>query len=311
MDLKEREAFKKKIHNKGGIYMIQYKHAPSPPLLDLSLDGGGGSPKIFYLGRTTNFYYRLRNHFVKSNWLSSVAQSKFYSKISKIGWEHFNIHILKILDSNINLQIKVENKLLDKYKPVLNTILSANTVAPLPLLPPHIKDRQEEGEGKVDNFTAFLRDRQRPILVKNKRKEFTTYLYKYNSDSKINSGTPSEIKFLGSYSNLIQIKNITGLDPGAVKTYINTDYPKNGYLFSSTPTPPPPYYRPAGGGGGIENLLDAFLLTKNLTLERPYKHKRIIPVWAYQINSKGKLELINNGPPPPPASYVRRRRGCK
>jgi len=67
MDLKEREAFKKKIHNKGGIYMIQYKHAPSPPLLDLSLDGGGGSPKIFYLGRTTNFYYRLRNHFVKSN----------------------------------------------------------------------------------------------------------------------------------------------------------------------------------------------------------------------------------------------------
>ena len=150
-DSKELEIFKKKVHKKGGIYMIQYKYAPN----------------IFYLGRTTNFNARIRSHFLKSNLLN--YRSKLYSAISKIGWEHFNIHILEILDSNINLQIKVENKWLEKYKPVLNSILTANTVAP-----------------RVDNFIAFLKDRQRPILERNNKKEFTTYLYEFNFDSKLN-----------------------------------------------------------------------------------------------------------------------------
>lgn len=47
MDLKEREAFKKKVQKKGGIYMIQYKYAPN----------------ILYLGRASNFNKRFTSHF--------------------------------------------------------------------------------------------------------------------------------------------------------------------------------------------------------------------------------------------------------
>ena len=95
-------------------------------------------------------------------------------------------------------------------------------------------------------------------------------------------GGGGEIKFLDSYSNLKQIKNITGLWQASVKKYINTDYPKNGYLFYTTP---------------LVNLTEAFQLTKELTLVRPYKYNRITPVWGYKLNIKGKLELINNGQP--------------
>jgi len=86
----------------------------------------------------------------------------------------------------------------------------------------------------------FLIARQRPILERNIKNQYPIYLYKFNYDLKLNSG---EIKFLDFCSNLTKVKNITGLDYSSFKPFINTDYPKNGYLLYTKP---------------LENLSEAF-----------------------------------------------------
>jgi len=150
-----------------------------------------------------------------------------------------------------------------EYKPILNTRFSYNNLR----------------IHKFDNLLTFLKDRQRPITEsRTNKKEFTTYLYQYIIDSKPNKG---HIKFIDYDSNLTKVKNITGIRQNTIVNYINTDYPKNGYLFYSSP---------------LDNLLKYFNLISKLITERPNKCNKFINVWAYKIDKKGELKLINNKP---------------
>jgi hypothetical protein len=125
-----------------------------------------------------------------------------------------------------------------EYKPILNTRFSYNNLR----------------IHKFDNLLTFLKDRHRPITEsRTNKKEFTTYLYQYIIDSKPNKG---HIKFIDYDSNLTKVKNITGIRQNTIVNYINTDYPKNGYLFYSSP---------------LDNLLKYFNLLSKLITERPNK----------------------------------------
>lgn len=245
----KRLQFLSQLKNQGGIYSIQYKHAPN----------------IYYLGRTINFNTRILQHFNNSANLLRTKK-KLYVFIQSIGLEHFNVHILEILESNIDLQIASENTWIAKYQPTLNTMSVASTKAP-----------------KVNNFSAFLQDRQRPVTeFINKKKEYTTYLYEYIFDFKTNTG---HIQSKGTYASLTLVNLVTGLRKNTITDYMNTDYPKNGYLFYSAP---------------LKDLGQSFELTKNLIEIKPYSYNKLVPVWAYVLNkqkgSLGKLELINNRP---------------
>lgn len=245
------DVFKQQIKNLSGIYLLEYKHAPN----------------IYYIGRSIDLTSRLSKHFKESYYTSQ--RTKLHTLMKSIGPEHLNIHILQTTVSSISLQIGIENQLLIKFDPILNKVGISKASAPY-----------------VRNFRGFLKNRQRPITNRTNKGEYITFLYFLTFNATTDKG---HISFIGSYSSLTQVKNITGAPKNTITDYINTDYPKNGYL----------YYSPA-----ILDLSQSFELTKKLIREMPYKYNKFIPVWAYKFNSEGKLELMNNKPFPSKQNFA-------
>jgi group I intron endonuclease len=97
LDIKERSDFFKEIDNKGGIYIIQYKH----------------DSLVYYIGRTIMFSNRLRSH------IKHKKTDKFHVFANMVGWDNFTIGIVEIC--NADLQGIRENYYLQKYLPLLNS----------------------------------------------------------------------------------------------------------------------------------------------------------------------------------------------
>lgn len=97
LDIKERLDFLKVWGDKGGIYIIQYKH----------------DPFVYYIGRTKKFSNRFRSH------IKHRKTDKFHVFAEMIGWDNFVIGIVEICD--VDKQGVRENYYLQKYLPLLNS----------------------------------------------------------------------------------------------------------------------------------------------------------------------------------------------
>ena len=78
LDKNVRSEFLKEWGLKKCIYLISYKH----------------DPHIYYIVITNLFSRRLYNH------LTADSSNKFHLFLNLVGWEHFNVSILKVCSLN-------------------------------------------------------------------------------------------------------------------------------------------------------------------------------------------------------------------
>lgn len=97
LDLNERSKFIAEWGDKGGVYIIQYKH----------------DPLVYYIGRTSKFSNRFRAH------IKQKGKDKFHVFADMVGWEQFIVGIVEICDKD--KQGIRENFYLQKYLPLLNS----------------------------------------------------------------------------------------------------------------------------------------------------------------------------------------------
>lgn len=92
----------KQIKGLGGIYMFTYKH----------------DPNIYYIGRTNNFKNRVSSH------MESNLRDRFHQLARGVGLDNFTFSIVEIC--SLSEQREKEDKYLQNYLPILNTILKTN-----------------------------------------------------------------------------------------------------------------------------------------------------------------------------------------
>ena len=102
LDLKERSLFLQSWGNKGGIYLIQYKH----------------DPLVYYIGRTNKFQQRFKTH------INHKLTDKFHLFARLVGWDNFYVNIIEVCPRE-GQGVK-ENTYLQEYLPLLNTTFSSN-----------------------------------------------------------------------------------------------------------------------------------------------------------------------------------------
>ena len=97
LDIKQRLDFINDWGDKGGIYIVQYKH----------------DPLVYYIGRTKKFSNRFRSH------IKHRRTDKFHLFADMVGWDNFLIGVVEICD--VEKQGIRENHYLQKYLPLLNS----------------------------------------------------------------------------------------------------------------------------------------------------------------------------------------------
>lgn len=102
LDIEQRAKFFMQLEEKGGIYILQYKH----------------DPLVYYIGRTSSFSFRLKSH------IKHKLTDKFHVFGNLVGWDNFTVGIVEISDKE-NLGLR-ENYYLQNYLPLLNSTFSSN-----------------------------------------------------------------------------------------------------------------------------------------------------------------------------------------
>lgn len=225
---KERLLFLKQWKNKGGIYIIQYK-----------LD-----PYIYYIGRTNNFSVRLKSH------IKHKLNDKFHLFVTLVGWDKFKFSIIE--ECSLDIQVKLENKYLQEYLPLLNTHFTNNysNIIIYNSLYDKLKNKQINLE-----------------LLDNKYKGISIYVYKY-MDTYINNN----YQYFNSINNLNKIINIAR---ATIRVYLNTNVPYKGLLFYTKP---------------IKNFEITYKQVKKSSLELNLNHNIPKKVFIYSITPNGDID---------------------
>ena len=192
LNKEEKEKFLDKWGNKGGIYLIQYKN----------------DPYIFYIGRTTQFRERIRNH------MKSRAKDKFHVFAQLVGWENFEISIVELCPKE--QQGILENSYLQEYLPLLNSSFISNFSESIifQTLRSILKNKQ----AKLNNESSNSINRNAGIPI---------FVYKYNNN-KIEEN-------YSTYESMTLASQSTGIARSTIRVYLDTSVPSKGFLFYSKP----------------------------------------------------------------------------
>lgn len=185
---KEREIFLYKWGKLGGLYFIQYKH----------------DPLIYYIGRTTCFRTRFNAHLI------STDKDKFHIFSRLVGWENFNVSIIKVC--HISKQGALENKYLQKYLPLLNSAFISRVT-----------------ESSITQTLSSLLDSKIVIpLGSTPGLGLAILVYKLYA-------TYIDNMPLAEYQSVNQASIATGISRATITRYLNTNVPLKGLLYYSYP----------------------------------------------------------------------------
>lgn len=209
LDPQVRDAFLDQWGNLGGIYVIQFKH----------------NPLIFYIGRTTNFRSIFNAHVRFNN------KDKFHLFARLVGWENFNLHIVKLCPKS--KQGQLENFYLQKYLPLLNsTLISHTSETSITQSLSDLLESRKIVAGKPN--LAYLPPPGGEICLPSVRRGtlhgLSIAIWVYKMYDRYIDKTP-----VAKYDSISQASNISGNDRGTIISYLNSNVPLKGLLYSSNP----------------------------------------------------------------------------
>ena len=218
----------KGIKGLGGIYMFTYKH----------------DHNIYYIGRTNNFKNRVSSH------MESNLSDRFHVFARAVGWDQLTFSIVEIC--SLSKQGEKEDKYLQNYLPILNTILKSN-----------LGDIQS-----YDSLYDKLKVMKSNLGTDNKYKGVSVYNYKC---------VGGQISlYYSNFSSISKLAQHLGVSRGTVSVYLNTYVPFKDNLFFTDI---------------IKDIDIVQKLVSDATQGLKLNHNLAVKVWMYFVKKDGTIDI--------------------